>query len=193
MNEKEIEIARHIHSEGNGKGITSLSLDIYEFYVDLIMHIPQTISEKVDDKYFINMRMMKSEWQKEFCNIIEIYLEMRQNKERLVSEIQKLQESDVFYQMRRGWYFVHQDIWSAYDEFLNIQKVYEEYRAQLETQNEKRRRERIIQYIFEHTYYPMKKEKIEICYAAFEAEIFDLFKEIEKSKMLPVLKEILLF
>lgn len=191
MNEKEIEIARRIHSEGNGKSITSLSLDIYEFYVDLIMHIPQTINEKVNDKYFINMRMMESEWQKEFCNIIEIYLEMRQKKERLVSEIQKLQESDVLYQMRRGWYFVHGEIWNVYEKFLNIQKAYEEYREQLKTQSEKRRRERIIQYIFEHTYYPMKKEKIEICYTAFEAEIFDLFKEIEKDKMSSALMEIL--
>lgn len=193
MSPKEGKIAEQIEAVEHGKRITSLSLSIDEFYVDLIMHIPNRTACRVDEEYFSSMRMMETEWQQEFCNVIEAYLEMVQNKVRQNSKIQELQKSEVFYQMSVGWHFVHEEIWTTYEEFLNVEKVYKEYREQLENPREKRRRERMIQYIFEHAYYPMKKEKIELCYTAFESEIFNLFKEIEKDKMLTILKGVLTF
>lgn len=173
-------------------GVTSLGLDIDEFFRDIMSSMCAELSgEPITEAYFQKLVVYKEEWNNTYLKIIDIFLQSNDELER-EKEIENLKKTEGLLFIFKGWYFVNNDILNEISPYLQTTKLKEQYiqrcynDAALKAKNQ-----RIVEYILKHGRYPMKRKQLEICLMAFTEEIFKISEDIEKEKVVSILQNLL--
>lgn len=190
---REEEVYNKVMDRSSGKMVTSLGLDINEFFHDIMSSMVSSIPHvmPVQEEYFRKMAVYKEEWHDSYLDLINIFLDIKadQNGKDAIESLKKTESIEFIFS---GWYFVNNDIWDEIPTYLQTVKLKEQYLQRCRTDPAlKAKNERIVDYIFKHGRYPMRKKQLEMCFYAFTKEIFELAEEIEKRRVINILKNIL--
>lgn len=190
---REEKIYQKIMERSSGKTVTSLGLDIDEFFQDIMSSMANSNSHHapIQEDYFQKLAVYKEEWYNSYLDLIDIFLDINADQNGKET-IESLKKADSMLFIFRGWYFVKKGIWDEITSQLRTAELKEQYLQRCQTDLRlKAQNERIVEYIFKHGRYPIRKKQLQMCFSAFTEEIFELAEEIEKGQVISILHNIL--
>lgn len=188
--EKSVTEKIKITSNNAGKSVTSLILDIYEFFVEILQHFSQEESD-IDEAYFDQIRLESALYGKAYISLINLYLALLSNGEVKTKEIYDNKRLKF---LAKGWRFLKEELLNdeVIKNHLEIPKLKTDYQSECKNNlNLQQQHQRIIDFIKNNLRYTLQKDKLELCYYALIDEIFDIYQEIEKRNLKIMLKKIL--
>lgn len=185
-------------SEQTGQSLTSIILDLQEFFFDFFnADVQNENNVKVNSAYFERMKMSEEEWYKYYREFADLLLESKlssQDDGNILKKLKELSTNQIIKNICAGQKFLKQEVKDEFEnpEYSKITEFKEKYLLECK-QNPVLHDsiERIKKYILEHSRYPIRRENLDRCYNAFIEEIFDLFKAIENRKMNLIIENIL--